>query len=97
MSAKDAAGLAAMITVVAEQTAQLGCGRNRNQWGKVVVMRMKQLSGQRGDPRAPRGMSIAFHFLEVGAKGNKRCLNFLVGGEQDEIRFRRRVLRPRKQ
>jgi hypothetical protein len=54
MSAKDAAGLAAMITVVAEQTAQLGCGRNRNQRGKVVVMRMKQLSGQRGDPRAPR-------------------------------------------
>jgi hypothetical protein len=35
-------------------------------------------------------MNIAFHFLEVSAKGNKRCLNFLVGGGHDEIRFRRK-------
>jgi hypothetical protein len=35
-------------------------------------------------------MNIALHFLEVRAKGNKRCLNFMVGGEHDGIRFRRK-------
>ncbi len=60
------------------QDLMLSNSEHRSQRGGVFVVRVEQR--QAGEVCTSRDVALASSGLESCAKGNKRCLSFLVGG-----------------